>query len=31
MKARNKIVQLSDEEGRKALEKCDLSLSEPKK
>jgi hypothetical protein len=31
MKARNKLVQLSDEEGRKALEKCDLSVSEVKK
>jgi hypothetical protein len=31
MKARNKIVQLSDEEGKKALEKCDLSISEAKK
>ncbi|HYE73657.1 MAG TPA: DUF2846 domain-containing protein [Blastocatellia bacterium] len=31
LKARNKIVQLDAAEGKKALEKCDLSISEVKK
>jgi hypothetical protein len=31
LKARNKIVQLEADEGKKALEKCDLSIAEVKK